>query len=146
MLPNFLSDTTPLHTTYRPDLHVLVSRWNYQPDASQLPPAYEFLTQDALAHDCRFWLQDIRRRTLNEPEVVQWMLESYFPSIATHLGGRLMVAYLANPSLLQTIQGSSYPSDSSYSTEAFDVQFFTDEAAAMQWLQESTGLSLTARH
>jgi len=56
-----------LQLTPRPDLGILVGRWGYQPDPAQLPAAYEALTETVLRAPCRFWLQDIRSRTFNDP-------------------------------------------------------------------------------
>ena len=49
----------PLHTAFRPDLNVLVSRWAYQPEVEELPALYQQLREVALACGFRFWLQDI---------------------------------------------------------------------------------------
>ena len=93
--------TAPLlTTTYRPDLGVLVSRWGFQPDPGLLPATYEQLTTDALASGCRCWLQDIRRRTLNDPAITRWLVMDYFPQMARRLGGWLHVAYLVGPALM----------------------------------------------
>lgn len=136
MSPDSTPDTITVHNLYRPDLNVFVSRWDYQPDAALLPPAYEHLTREALHCGCRYWLQDIRRRTLHEPAAVHWLLDTYFPQLATRLGGQLVVAYLTSPTLQEAIQSTVYPLPSAYSTEHFLINFFTDEADAVRWLME----------
>lgn len=129
-----------LHTTYRPDLNVFVGRWGYQPAPELLPRAYEHLTEKALATGCRFWLQDIRRRAFNDPNITRWLLAEYFPQMAVRLGGRLHVAYLTGPTLLEAIlNGPDYVAPSSYDNKPFVIAFFCTENAAMQWLyQEQT--------
>ncbi|GAB2944674.1 hypothetical protein GCM10027048_06960 [Hymenobacter coalescens] len=125
-----------LHSAYRPDLGLLVSRWGYQPDPAELPPIYEQLTEQALACGCRFWLQDIRRRTLNDPAITRWLLADYFPLMAQRLGGRLAVAYLTGPALLEAIvTGPGYLPPSGYDQQPFVVAFFGDEGEAIRWLQ-----------
>ena len=133
-----LSDSTNplLQNTYRPDLDVLVGRWGYQPAPELLPAAYEQLTREALAVGCRFWLQDIRRRTLNDPETTIWLLTTYFPTMARRLGGRLFVAYLVGPSLHESIiKQPGYVSAEAYDDKPFAISFFGDEGAAIRWLQ-----------
>ncbi len=126
-----------LQTAYRPDLGIFVGRWGYQPPAELLPLAYEQLTADSSSSGCRFWLQDIRRRTLNDPNITRWLLTEYFPQRARELGGRLYVAYLTSPALMNTImQGPSFLPPSAYINEPFVVAFFSEEGQSIQWLRE----------
>lgn len=132
--------TELLHTTYRPDLDLLVGRWGYQPAPELLPCAYEHLTEQALAAGGRFWLQDIRRRAFNDPDITRWLLAEYFPQMAVRLGGRLHVAYLTGPVLLEAITaGPNFLQPSAYDTKPYVIAFFSNEGEAMQWLhQEQT--------
>lgn len=126
-----------LHLAQRADLGVFLSRWAYQPQVEELPAAYELITNAALTEGSRFWLQDIRRRTLNDPATTGWLLTEYFPDMARRLGGRLYVAYLASPALHQHILAyPGYVPASGYDGKPFVVDFFGDEGAAVQWLQE----------
>ncbi len=102
MVPEKLTDL--LHTNYRSDLNMFVGRWGYQPATELLSRAYELLKDNALANGCRFWLQDIRRRTFNDPVITNWLLTEYFPQMSAQLGGRLRVAYLTGPDLLAAIR------------------------------------------
>ena len=125
-----------LQLAYRPDLNVLVGRWGYQPAPHELPPVYKEVQEQAVAHGCRFWLQDIRRRTLNDPATTRWLLQDFFPRMARRLGGRLYVAYLVGPALhAANVSQPDYVSAESYDGQPFAVSFFGDEGAAMQWLQ-----------
>jgi hypothetical protein len=134
-----------LQTTYRPDLNLLVGRWGYQPAPELLPRAYEHLTQTVLATGCRYWLQDIRRRTFNDPGITRWLLTEYFPQMAAKLGGRLHVAYLTGPTLLEAIvNGPGYLLPSAYQTKPFVVAFFSNEGDAMQWLAQEQSRGLRA--
>ncbi|GAA4043692.1 hypothetical protein GCM10022409_32140 [Hymenobacter glaciei] len=125
-----------LQLSYRPDLNILVGRWGYQPDPHELPAVYKEVQELALKHGCRFWLQDIRRRTLNDPHTTRWLLQDFFPGMARHLGGRLYVAYLVGPVLHEAIVSQpDFVSAEYYDGQPFAISFFGDEGAAMQWLQ-----------
>lgn len=126
-----------LSLTHRADLDILVGRWSYQPDATQLPAAYAHLTREALACGCRLWLQDIRSRTLNDPQTTQWLLTEYFPQMARQLGGRLIVAYLSSPTLMEMIvSGPGYKQASAYTSEPYILEFFGTEGEALAWLEQ----------
>ena len=134
-----MSDDTSsplLQLTYRPDLHILVGRWSYQPDPHELPPAYQQVQELAMKHQCRCWLQDIRRRSLNDPATTSWLLKDFFPEMARRLGGRLYVAYLVGPALREAIMSRpDYIPAEATDEHPFAVSFFGDEGEAMQWLQ-----------
>lgn len=124
-----------LDLALRPDLNILVGRWGYQPEPSALAAAYEHLTTAAQDNDCRFWLQDIRRRTLNDPATTQWLLTEYFPGMAQRLGGRLYVAYLVGPALHHHILAEpGFQPATAYADRPFTIDFFGDEGLATQWL------------
>ncbi|MFD2784286.1 hypothetical protein [Hymenobacter rubripertinctus] len=129
-----------LQLTYRPDLDLLVGRWSYQPDPALLPAAYELLTARALESGCSYWLQDIRRRAANDPAITRWLLAEYFPDMARRLNGRLRVAYLTGPALLeQIVAAPDFVPAKDYAGKAHAVAFFGDEGAAVAWLQEQRG-------
>ncbi|MBD2769686.1 hypothetical protein IC235_17490 [Hymenobacter sp. BT664] len=132
------SITLPLfQVTPRPDLGILVGRWGYQPDPSELPAVYAQLAEAGLRDGSRFWLQDIRRRTLNDPYTTQWLLAEYFPNVAAQLGGRLYVAYLVSPDLHHHIvTGPAFEPIASYQDKPFVLAFFGKEGEAMDWLNE----------
>jgi hypothetical protein len=121
---------------YRTDLDILVSRWAYQPDPQELPAVYQQMCEMALQKNARFWLQDIRRRTLNDPATTDWLLNKYFPNMARRLGGRLYVAYLLSPALHESIVNRpDYVPAEAYDDKPFATSFFNDEGAAIRWLQ-----------
>jgi hypothetical protein len=125
-----------LDLAHRPDLDILVGRWAYQPDPAELPAVYQQVMDVALREHARFWLQDIRRRTLNDPNTTRWLLHKYFPDMASRLGGRLFVAYLVSPALHESIISQpNYISAEAYDGKAFAISFFNDEGAAIRWLQ-----------
>lgn len=134
MTPNFTPEL--LQLTYRADLEVLIGRWGYQPDPAALPAEYERLATTALTHGARRWLQDIRRRSLNDPHITQWLLTDYFPDLARRLGSRLLVAYLVSPALHEIIMAQpGFAPAEAYTDRPFAVAFFGEEKAAIDWLQ-----------
>ncbi|WP_156176211.1 hypothetical protein [Hymenobacter terrenus] len=131
-------ESTPplLQLTSRPDLGILIGRWGYQPAPTELPAVYEALAAAALRENSCFWLQDIRRRTLNDPYTTQWLLADYFPDIARRLQRRLCVSYLVSPSLHQTIlETPGFLPPEAYEGRPFALSFSGDEGTAIQWLQ-----------
>ncbi|GAA3938823.1 hypothetical protein [Hymenobacter algoricola] len=126
-----------LHLTHRTDLGIFVGRWGYQPTAAALPAVYQELKQQALAAGCPFWLQDIRRRSFNDPEVTQWLLTEFFPEMGHLLGGRLSVAYLVGPTLMEAIlAGPGFVGPAAYDGQPFVIAFFGDEGDAISWLNQ----------
>ena len=126
-----------LHLSYRQDLAVLIGRWGYQPDPADLPAAYEHLSAAAHSHGAHRWLQDIRRRTLNDPAITQWLLAEYFPTMARQLRARLRVAYLVSPTLHQHILAEpGFAPANTYRDQPFAVAFFGEEGPAVEWLQQ----------
>jgi hypothetical protein len=129
--------STLFQLTPRPDLGVLVGRWGYQPDAAELPAVYAQLAEAGLRDRSRFWLQDIRRRSLNDPGITQWLLTEYYPNLAKQLGGRLYVAYLVGPDLYhRIISRPSFAPIASYQNKPFVLAFFSSEGEAFRWLDE----------
>lgn len=125
-----------LQLTYRPDLDLLVGRWTHEPNAALLPAAYRQLEQQALACGCRYWLQDIRRRVVNDPATTDWLLAEFFPDMARRLGG-LRVAYLTSPMLLTHVRTNpDFKSVDYYADKPYQVHFFGDEGEAVRWLKE----------
>ena len=125
-----------LQLAHRPDLDILLGRWAYQPAPQELPTVYQRMETVALAEHCRFWLQDIRRRTFNDPHTTEWLLNDFFPRMARHLGGRLFVAYLVGPTLHEAIvRQPGFVSAEAYDDKPFALSFFGDEGAAIRWLQ-----------
>lgn len=134
-----LSDVSAplLQLAHRPDLGILVGRWGYQPTPHELPAVYQQVEEVALETNCRFWLQDIRRRSLNDPDTTRWLLDIFFPDMARRLGNRLFVAYLVGPALHQAIiKQPGYVSAEAYDGKSFAVSFFGDEGAATAWLRQ----------
>ncbi|RYU81031.1 hypothetical protein [Hymenobacter persicinus] len=126
-----------LTLTYRPDLGIFVGRWGCQPAVEALPAVYRELKQQALAAGCHYWLQDIRRRAFNDPQTTQWLLTDFFPEMSRLLGGRLAVAYLVGPALMEAIvNGPGFREPGAFDNQPYVVAFFGDEGQAIAWLNQ----------
>jgi hypothetical protein len=96
-----------------------------------------------MAANCHFWLQYIRRRAFNDPTITHCLLTEYFTQMAVRLGGRLHVAYLTGPALLEAITtGADFLPPSAYDPKPYVVAFFSNEGEAMQWLHQEQTLRL----
>ena len=124
--------------TYLPDQHLLIGRWLRPVSLTEIKAHYEELLRAAIAHGhCRHWLLDVRRRVINDPEVVHWFGKDFGPRLPTALGQPVVVAYFArvgqdvattDPALWKNIrQGSLLGAKYCY---------FDQESAAMAWLAE----------
>lgn len=126
-----------LNLTYHADSQILIGRWGYQPVPTELPAQYERLADAALRHGARRWLQDIRRRNLNDPYTTQWLFTEFFPDMAEQLAKPLRVAYLVGPMLRGLIEaGPDFQPLAAYKGRPFIVGFFGEEGAAIEWLGE----------
>jgi hypothetical protein len=133
-----------LELTLRPDLDVLLGRWQYQPaTAAELLPCYQQLAEMALATNCRFWLQDLRRRTSPDEQTKQWLLTEYYAGVAHRFGKPLFVAYLFSPSMHRLIvEAPDYAPPEAYFDKSYLLDFFGDEGAAIRWLQQRQELGV----
>ncbi len=136
-MPAYPPNLPLLELTLRPDLDVLFGRWHYQPDTpAELRPCYQELADLALSTGCRFWLQDLRRRSSPDEETKRWLLGEYYPGVARRFGQRLFVAYLFSPAIHQLIvEAPDYAPPQAYDEKPYALDFFGSEGAAIQWLQ-----------
>ncbi|QJX46973.1 hypothetical protein HMJ29_08515 [Hymenobacter taeanensis] len=124
-----------LSLTHRPDLGVLVARWQRQPLPDELHQGYWQILEVALAQQCRFWLIDARRRDNANQQNTPWMMETFFPAVGAQLGHSVYVAFLFAPAHLTEIEAdTSVPPLTYFDGRPYHVQRFTDEHHAMEWL------------
>ena len=120
---------------YRSEQHLLVGRWLRPVPLAQAQGIYEALLTAALAHGCRHWLLDIRRRGVGTEDIISWFGEEFTPQLATAFEGPVSIAYFAmishdeataNPSVDEnirqgTILGTHY-------------HYFNQEGECLAWL------------
>ncbi|RAK62726.1 hypothetical protein [Hymenobacter edaphi] len=126
-----------LQIDYRPDLDVLVGRWQRAVGEGELYASYPALLEVARAHRCHYWLLDARRRLNLEVAITPWLLNDFLPRLGQHLPGRVYLAYLVAPVQLT----DAVPADKKipplvyFEGKASLMQRFTSEAEALAWLQ-----------
>jgi hypothetical protein len=125
------------HINFRPDLHVLVGRWQRPVSEGELYACYPAMLEEAQAHQCRFWLLDARRRRNVDVAVTAWLLNDFAPRLGQRLGGRAYLAYLVAPvQLTEAVPAEQViPPRVYFEGRNCLMQRFTDEAAAIDWLR-----------
>jgi hypothetical protein len=119
-----------LELQYRPDLHLLVGRWQRPVSAAELRHGYQATLHAAQEVGCPFWQLDIRGRQAPDAPNTQWLLEEFVPQLAAQLGGRACLGYLLRPSHL--VPGMTAPKADS----AVCVAFFSEEGPLTAWLTQ----------
>ncbi|WP_151086212.1 hypothetical protein [Hymenobacter baengnokdamensis] len=120
-----------LDLLHRPDLPVVIARWQRAVTPTELRAGYESLLATADAVSCGRWLLDLRRREdLTEPTVNTWFSTEFAPGLRGRYGEAVRLAFLVSP--LRAAQ----PVMAIVSATTTDCQIatFTDEAAAYAWL------------
>ncbi len=130
-MPTTLYSTPSLEIAYRPDLDLLMGRWQGSVAEAELHAGYEALRQAALHHRCGQWLIDSRRRVCRCPRSADWVTTHYLPQVQRALGQPLRVGVLVLPDYL-----ASLPQAYGNCLATSPVQFarFVDEGAANAWL------------
>ncbi|RYU80101.1 hypothetical protein [Hymenobacter persicinus] len=126
-----------LQVTYRPELRVLVLRWMRQTTLAELQQGYQALLAEAATHQCWCWLVDARRRDSANQDGTQWMMDVFFPQLAGQIHHKVYLAYLFAPTHLRELEAdNSVPALTYFDGRPYQVERFTEELAAMQWLQQ----------
>ncbi|TGE21211.1 hypothetical protein E5K00_13010 [Hymenobacter aquaticus] len=127
--PDFLT------ITYRPDLQVLVVRWQRLISVAEMQQGYLVLLEHAAAHGCRRWLLDGRRRFNTDREGAQWMVSTFLPQLQPRLGGRTYLAYLLAPVTLRDQDAdAAFPPPAYFLDKPFLGERFVEEGEATRWL------------
>jgi hypothetical protein len=124
-----------LSLTHRPDMGVMVARWQREPLQEELQQGYWQMLGLSVAQQCWYWLIDCRRRDNANSQNVQWMMEAFFPALAAQLAHPVYLAYLFSPQHLADIEADdSVPDLTYFDDRPYHVQRFIDEHHAMEWL------------
>ncbi|HLK97909.1 MAG TPA: hypothetical protein VK364_09085, partial [Hymenobacter sp.] len=125
-----------LDISFRPDQSVLLARWLRGVMPFELHQGYSQILHAATHHQCRFWLIDIRRRASVDSADVFWMLEEFFPKLQPLLGRTTYLAFLMSPhNLAGVLADSKIPALTYFDERPYQLQRFTEEGAALNWLQ-----------
>jgi hypothetical protein len=120
-----------LTLAYRPDLGLVIARWQREVTPAELQRGYLAIRAVADEAQCDQWLLDLRRRNdIVEPVVNAWFGHDFVPSLRGRYGRPARLAFLVSP--LRAPQSVALPAP----TSAIDYQFatFTEEAPAYAWL------------
>jgi hypothetical protein len=120
-----------LTLAYRPDLGLVIARWQHEVTPTELQSGYLAIRAAADEAHCSQWLLDLRRREdVIEPAVNAWFSREFAPSLHKRYGRAACLAFLVSPLRAQqpvTAMVSAADADCQLAT-------FTDEAAAYEWL------------
>ncbi|TVT39546.1 hypothetical protein FNT36_18045 [Hymenobacter setariae] len=122
-----LPQTDYLVLRYRPDLHLLVGRWQRPVSAAEFRQGYRAMLRLARQVNCPYWQLDLRGRgALPDDDTRRWLLQRFLPELALRLPEPVCLAYLLPPSLLQQMAA---PAGS-----AAHLAFFSEEGPLTAWL------------
>lgn len=120
-----------LAVAYRPDLGVVIARWQREITPTELKSGYLAIRTAADEARCGDWLLDLRRREdVIEPAVNAWFSGEYAQSLRGRYARPARLAFLVSPLRAQqavTAMVSAASTDCQLAT-------FTDEAQAYEWL------------
>lgn len=124
-----LPPTDYLDLRYRPDLHLLVARWQRPVSAAEFRAGWRAMLRLARQHECPYWQLDLRGRgALPDGESRQWLLHQLVPEIALRLSQTVCMAYLLSPAHL--------PHAVAPVGSPVRVAFFSEEGPLTAWLRQ----------
>lgn len=120
-----------LTLAYRPDLGLIIARWQREVTPAELQSGYLAIRAAADAAHCSEWLLDLRRREdVIEPAVNAWFSREFAPSLRGRYERAARLAFLVSPLRAKrsvTAMVSAADADCQLAT-------FMDEADAYRWL------------
>jgi hypothetical protein len=120
-----------LTLAYRPDLGLLIARWQREVTPAELQSGYLAIRAAADAAHCSEWLLDLRRREdVIEPVVNAWFSREFALSLRGRYERAARLAFLVSPLRAKqsvTAMVSAADADCQLAT-------FMDEAEAYRWL------------
>lgn len=120
-----------LHLTYRPDLHLLVARWQRPASADEVRAGYAAMLELAEQVDCPFWQIDVRGRKLMDGATSRWLIDEFLPLLADRLTGPASLGYLLTPAHMVELASPAVSVG-----DAAQVALFTEEGPLTAWLAQ----------
>ncbi|RAK64170.1 hypothetical protein [Hymenobacter edaphi] len=117
--------------SFRTDLGLLFSRWLRSTSDAEVRLGYEAALAVAAPYGARYWLLDMRRRGPASLAATRWVIETFLPRLAEYFPQRVYLAYLLSPSHLTDFVPAGRPA----LLNCYEVALFSDEAAALHWLE-----------
>ena len=133
--PDFLA------LTYRPDLHLLVCRWQRPVSGAEFRAGYGAALAVAVAVGCPCWQVDLRGRNAAETETQQWLTDKFLPRLPGALATPVYLAYLLSPQQLRQLaptEGvlSAAVGAADAPAAGHRVAFFAEEGPLTTWLSQ----------
>ncbi|MGI4744310.1 MAG: hypothetical protein ACRYG7_54870 [Janthinobacterium lividum] len=122
------SESDFLTLRYRPDLHLLVGRWQRPVSGTELRQGYRALLRAAQETNCPYWQLDLRGRNAPDGPTQQWLTTEFLPRLPEQLGSGVCLGYLLSPMMLAALPS---PAEG-----ASRVAFFTEEGPLTAWLTQ----------
>lgn len=133
-----MSDVDSPDHSYRPDLHLFVVRWPTHEHLATARHHYEALLLLPEARRTARWLFDVRRRPRTSTTNAQWIIGDWLPQAAALVPTPLRLAYLVAPTRAEELTADTplraVVEPATRSDRAYQMNFFTDEGAAVAWL------------
>ncbi|RZK59997.1 MAG: hypothetical protein EOO59_07265 [Hymenobacter sp.] len=129
-VPDFLA------LTYRPDLHLLVSRWQRPVSCAEFRQGYRATLALALAVGCPYWQVDLRGRNAAATEAREWLTQKFIPRLSGQLAAPVYLGYLLSPQLLHQLGAPL--------SDPAQVAFFAEEGPLTTWLASCQHRTRTA--
>jgi hypothetical protein len=116
--------------------------------AVEFTEACEMLLVTAQRYQCSYWLLDGRADENTRPiDVYQWLVEEFLPRVPRALSQVPHLAFVAQPCFWDALQTRSYPlNDPALASPAFRIGWFTEAAAAEDWLNLSRAIPNLVLH
>jgi hypothetical protein len=122
---------------YEPAAGLLRGEWAGPVPAAALPACYGQLLVAAEAHDCRFWLLDMRRRNWHDAAFAEWFSTDFAAQASQVVGQPLFIACVVQPGQRPQVEGQCNEQllrqITAYNVFPF---YFADERLARAWLRD----------
>lgn len=122
---------------YEPAAGLLRAEWAGPVPSAALPACYGQLLVAAEAHDCRFWLVDLRRRNWHDAAFAEWFSTDFAQRASQAVGQPLFMACVVQPGQRPQVEGQCNEQllrqITAYNVFPF---YFTEEGLARAWLRD----------
>ena len=134
-LPHTLVDE--FSWAYEPAAGLLRGEWARPVPTAALPACYGQLLVAAEAHDCRFWLMDMRRRNWHDAAFAEWFSTDFAQRASQAVGQPLFIACVVQPGQRPQVEGQCNEQLLRQITDYNVFPFyFTEEDQARAWLRD----------
>lgn len=106
-------------------------------NAEEVTAACELLLEQALIHDCSYWLLDGCSPHLARPfALYEWVLEDYLPRVRAELGRPVCIAFIVPAVLRGGLPDQGHDALADRNCAAARLGWFTNKADALRWLAQ----------